>query len=68
MRSTILGFVAGAAFLQTRGALPGAWQIAACLLAALALMVAMRGPLRGALAGSLITEISSRRKSFIIMV
>ena len=53
MRSTILGFVAGAAFLQTRGALPGAWQIAACLFAALTLMAAMRAPLRGFVGGTL---------------
>ena len=40
MRSAILGFVAGAAFLQTRPALPDAWQTGACLLAALALLLA----------------------------
>ena len=53
MRSAILGFVAGAAFLQTRPALPEAWQIGACLLIALALLLALRGPLRAALAGLL---------------
>jgi competence protein ComEC len=53
MRSAILGFVAGAAFLQTRPALPEAWQTGACLLGALALLLALRGPLRAALAGLL---------------
>jgi competence protein ComEC len=53
MRSTILGFVAGAAFLQTRAALPAAWQIAACALAACALLLALRGPVRAAIAGLL---------------
>ncbi|MGJ9416242.1 DNA internalization-related competence protein ComEC/Rec2 [Massilia sp. CMS3.1] len=53
MRSTILGFVAGAAFLQTRATLPEAWQIAACAAAALALLLAVRGPVRGAIAGTL---------------
>ena len=53
MRSTILGFVAGAAFLQTRATLPPAWQLAACLAAALALLLALRGTLRAAIAGAL---------------
>jgi len=53
MRSTILSFVAGAAFLQTRAALPVAWQIAACLAAALALLLALRGTVRAAIAGTL---------------
>ncbi|QOL49032.1 DNA internalization-related competence protein ComEC/Rec2 [Massilia litorea] len=53
MRSTILGFVAGAAFLQTRAALPAAWQIAACLCASLALLLALRGPVRATVAGAL---------------
>jgi competence protein ComEC len=53
MRSTILGFVAGAAFLQTRATLPAAWQIGACLFAACALLLALRGPVRAALAGAL---------------
>jgi competence protein ComEC len=52
MRSAILGFVAGAAFLQTRAALPATWQIGACLLLALALLLALRGPLRAAIAGA----------------
>jgi competence protein ComEC len=53
MRSTILGFVAGAAFLQTRAALPDAWQIGACLAVALALLFAVRGTMRAAAAGTL---------------
>jgi len=53
MRSLILGFVAGAAFLQTRAALPAGWHIGACLLAAVALLLAVRGPLRATLAGAL---------------
>jgi len=53
MRSTILGFVAGAAFLQTRAALPAPWQIAACLAAAIALLLALRGSVRGVVAGIL---------------
>ena len=53
MRSLILGFVAGAAFLQTRAALPAGLHIGACLLAAVALLLAVRGPLRAALAGAL---------------
>jgi competence protein ComEC len=53
MRSTILGFVAGAAFLQTRAALPDAWQIGACLAAAFALLLALRGTIRAAIAGAL---------------
>ncbi|MFC5510276.1 DNA internalization-related competence protein ComEC/Rec2 [Massilia jejuensis] len=53
MRSTILGFVAGAAFLQTRATLPEFWQIAACAAAASTLLFAMRGVLRAALAGVL---------------
>jgi competence protein ComEC len=53
MRSTILGFVAGAAFLQTRATLPTTWQIAACLCAAFALLLSMRGPVRALAAGTL---------------
>jgi len=54
MRSAILGFVAGAAFLQTRAALPDGWQIGTCLIVALTLLLAARGPRRAALAGTLI--------------
>ncbi len=54
MRSAILGFVAGAAFLQTRAMLPDAWQIAACACAALIILAALRGAVRAALAGALI--------------
>jgi competence protein ComEC len=53
MRSTILGFVAGAALLQTRAALPDAWQIGACLAVAFALLLAVRGTLRAVAAGAL---------------
>ena len=54
MRCAILGFVAGAAFLQTRPALPDPWHLLACALAALVLQLALRGPARAALAGSLL--------------
>lgn len=54
MRCAILGFVAGAAFLQTRAALPDPWHLLACALAALVLLLALRGPLRAACAGSLL--------------
>ncbi|KQQ86342.1 DNA internalization-related competence protein ComEC/Rec2 [Massilia sp. Leaf139] len=53
MRSTILGFAAGAAFLQTRAALPAGWQVAVCFVLALALLLASRGAVRGAVAGTL---------------
>jgi competence protein ComEC len=53
MRSTILGFVAGAAFLQTRATLPDAWQMAGCLLTAIALLLALHGPVRAMVAGAL---------------
>jgi len=54
MRCAILGFVAGAAFLQTRAALPDPWHLLACALAALVLLLALRGPLRATCAGSLL--------------
>ncbi|XYJ08708.1 DNA internalization-related competence protein ComEC/Rec2 [Telluria sp. B2] len=54
MRCAILGFVAGAAFLQTRPALPDPWHLLACALAALVLLLALRGATRAALAGSLL--------------
>jgi len=53
MRSTILGVAAGAAFLQTRATLPEAWQIAACLAASVACLIALRGIVRAAIAGAL---------------
>lgn len=54
MRCAILGFVAGAAFLQTRAALPDPWHLLACALAAFVLLLALRGPLRAACAGGLL--------------
>ena len=54
MRCAILGFVLGAAFLQARPALPDPWHLLACALAALVLLLALRGPARAALAGSLL--------------
>jgi len=54
MRCAILGFVLGAAFLQTRPTLPDPWHLLACALAALVLLLALRGPARAALAGSLL--------------
>lgn len=53
MRCAILGFVAGVAFLQTRPALPATWQICACLLVSLTLLLALGGPLRAGVAGAL---------------
>jgi len=54
MRCAILGFVLGVAFLQTRPTLPDPWHLLACALAALVLLLALRGPARAALAGSLL--------------
>ncbi|MEN3274644.1 MAG: competence protein ComEC [Massilia sp.] len=54
MRSAILGFVAGTAVLQTSAALPDAWRIAACALAALVLLLVSRKPLSAAPAGALL--------------
>jgi len=54
MRCAILGFVSGAVFLQTRAALPEPWHLLALALAALVLLLALRGPTRAALAGSLL--------------
>ncbi|MDN4060952.1 DNA internalization-related competence protein ComEC/Rec2 [Massilia sp. YIM B02769] len=57
MRCAILGFVAGAAFLQTRAALPDPWHLLACALAAFVLLLVLRGSLRpacAACAGSLL--------------
>jgi competence protein ComEC len=53
MRCAILGFVAGAALLQTRPELPAHGVLAACALAALALLACLRGPARAACAGAL---------------
>ena len=54
MRCAILGFVAGAAFLQTRAALPDPWHLLACALAAFVLLLALRGPARASCAGGLL--------------
>jgi competence protein ComEC len=52
MRCMILGFAAGAAFLQTRPSLPDSASMAACAAIGL-LLCLLRGPLRAALAGTL---------------
>ena len=54
MRSAILGFVAGAALLQTSATLPDAWRILACALAALLLLLLSRKPPCAAVAGVLL--------------
>ena len=54
MRCAILGFVAGAAWLQTLGSLPDAAAIAFCATLALLLLLGLRGPLRAAAAGTLL--------------
>ncbi|MFL6674207.1 MAG: DNA internalization-related competence protein ComEC/Rec2 [Massilia sp.] len=54
MRSATLGFVSGAAYLQTRGDLPAQAVMLACAASALVLVVALRGPLRAACAGALL--------------
>ena len=53
MRCATLGFVAGAALLQTRPALPDPWHLLACALGAIVLLLALRGGARAALAGGL---------------
>jgi competence protein ComEC len=54
MRSAILGFVGGAACLQTCAALPGFGAMVACALVAIALLAALRGAVRAACAGALL--------------
>jgi competence protein ComEC len=54
MRCAILGFVGGAALLQTRAALPAQAALVACVAIALLVVVALRGPLRAAVAGALL--------------
>ncbi|GAB3452308.1 DNA internalization-related competence protein ComEC/Rec2 [Massilia terrae] len=54
MRLAILGFVGGASFLQTCASLPSAWQLWACLVAALLVLGLLRGPARTATAGVLL--------------
>ncbi|WLI91033.1 DNA internalization-related competence protein ComEC/Rec2 [Massilia sp. R2A-15] len=54
MRCAILGFVAGAAWLQTMGELPDRALMAVCAAVALALLLALRGAVRAAAAGALL--------------
>jgi competence protein ComEC len=54
MRSAILGFVGGAAFVQASASLPGIPILFACFAAALLVLFALRGPLRAACAGALL--------------
>jgi competence protein ComEC len=53
MRGAILGFVGGAAFVQTCPSLPGRPMLFACVAAALLVILALRGPVRSAIAGAL---------------
>jgi competence protein ComEC len=54
MRCAILGFVCGAAYLQTLGALPSQAPLISCAALAIVLLLALRGPLRAAAAGALL--------------
>lgn len=54
MRLAILGFVGGASLLQTRAALPDAWQLCTCVVAAMLMLAMLRGPARAAVAGALL--------------
>ena len=54
MRCAILGFVAGAALLQTRAALPTQATLLAGVAVALLILFALRGPLRAPIAGALL--------------
>jgi competence protein ComEC len=54
MRSAILGFVGGAAFVQASASLPDTPKLVACVAAALLVLLALRGPLRAACAGALL--------------
>jgi competence protein ComEC len=54
MRCAILGFVGGAAYLQTLGALPGQAALLFCAALAILLLLALRGSLRAAAAGALL--------------
>jgi competence protein ComEC len=53
MRCAILGFVGGAAYLQTMGELPGRIWLLALASAAVCLVVGLRGPVRAAFSGAL---------------
>ena len=54
MRCAILGFVGGAAGLQTLAVLPGQAAQIVCAVLAIVLLLALRGPLRAAVAGGLL--------------
>jgi competence protein ComEC len=54
MRCAILGFVGGAAWLQTCAALPGQAAMAVLAAAAVVVLFLLRGPLRAAAAGALL--------------
>lgn len=54
MRCAILGFVGGAAYLQTLGALPGHAPLLASTALAIVLLFALHGPVRAAAAGALL--------------
>jgi competence protein ComEC len=54
MRCAILGFVGGAAYLQTFGELPGQAVLLSCAALAIVLLAALRGPLRASVAGALL--------------
>lgn len=54
MRLAILGFVGGASLLQTCAALPDAWQLWTCVVAAVLMLAMLRGPARAAAAGALL--------------
>ncbi|MES2757686.1 MAG: DNA internalization-related competence protein ComEC/Rec2 [Pseudomonadota bacterium] len=54
MRCAILGFVGGAAYLQTVATLPDTAAMAFCAALALLLLCALSGPLRAAAAGALL--------------
>ncbi len=54
MRCAILGFVAGAAFLQTRADLPGWLALLALAGVAVSLLCALRGTVRATVAGALL--------------
>lgn len=54
MRCAILGFVGGAAYLQTLGVLPSDAALWSCAALAVALTIVLDGPVRAAAAGCLL--------------
>ena len=54
MRCAILGFVAGAAWIQTCAILPQGWLLVDLALAALFALLVLRGPCRAAFAGAIL--------------